>query len=218
MPGVLDGVLAEAPLHTRIVVVRVCTGHDPIRPALALNKEIDLRFVVGYTPLEFRDTLHALAEGTIDASAIVTGRVGLAGVPDAFTALADPETHAKVLIDPSTDADQVTIVDAATRSTPSAAGATRETARPIRRRLPQQEADASPSAVSAVARILRAIDRDRARRGALRARDRRPRVRHRGVLRPVRRPGRSPRPDHSGGGAARSGVSQLGDRLIGLSS
>lgn len=101
LPGILDSILAAAPIHSRVVVVGVCMGTDTIRPALAVNKELDLRFVVGYTPLEFRDTLHALADGTIAASPIVTGRVGLSGVADAFTALADPDTHAKVLIDPT---------------------------------------------------------------------------------------------------------------------
>ena len=101
VPGMIDGILASAPLHTRVVVVGVCMGADAIRPSLAINKELDLRFVVGYTPLEFRDTLHALADGKLDAAALVTGRVGLTGVDGAFTALADPEAHAKVLIDPS---------------------------------------------------------------------------------------------------------------------
>ena len=31
---------------------------------------------------------------------LITGTVGLDGVAAAFTALADPETHAKILIDP----------------------------------------------------------------------------------------------------------------------
>jgi threonine dehydrogenase-like Zn-dependent dehydrogenase len=100
MPGMIDGILADAPLHARVVVVGVCMGRDALRPSLAVNKEIDLRFVVGYTPLEFRDTLHALAEGRLDAAPIVTGRVGLAGVEGAFAVLGDPEAHAKILIDP----------------------------------------------------------------------------------------------------------------------
>ena len=50
------------------------------RPAMAINKEIDLRFVLGYTPLEFRDTLHMLAEGELDPRPLVTGTVGLDGV------------------------------------------------------------------------------------------------------------------------------------------
>ncbi len=73
---------------------------DAIRPVMAINKEVDLRFVVGYTPLEFRDTLHTLADGKVKAAPIVTGSVGLDGVASAFDALGDPETHAKILIDP----------------------------------------------------------------------------------------------------------------------
>ena len=87
-----------------MVVVGVCMGGDAFRPSMAINKEIDLRFVLGYTPLEFRDTLHALADGKVDASALVTGTVGLDGVSAAFTALGDPETHAKILIDPASSA------------------------------------------------------------------------------------------------------------------
>ncbi len=71
---------------------------------MAINKEIDLRFVVSYTPLEFRDTLQMLAEGKVDPSGMVTGVVGLDGVEAAFGALADPETHAKILIDPASRA------------------------------------------------------------------------------------------------------------------
>ncbi|WP_326674384.1 zinc-binding dehydrogenase [Streptomyces sp. NBC_01257] len=105
--GMLDGVMAAAPLHSRVVVVGVCMGSDTIRPSLAVNKELDLRFVVGYTPLEFRDTLHALADGTLDASHLVTGKVGLAGVAHAFTALADPDIHAKILIDPALESPDI---------------------------------------------------------------------------------------------------------------
>ncbi|MEV7405612.1 zinc-binding dehydrogenase [Streptomyces sp. NPDC091267] len=109
VPGMIDGILAAAPLHSRVVVVGVCMGPDSFRPALAVNKELDLRFVVGYTPLEFRNTLHALADGTLNASHLVTGRVGLAGVAAAFTTLADPGVHAKILVDPSIEADGIQV-------------------------------------------------------------------------------------------------------------
>ena len=78
VPGIIDGIIASAPLFSRVVVVGVCMGADRIRPAMAINKEIDLRFVVGYTPLEFRDTLHMLAEGKVNRRPVVTGVVGLA--------------------------------------------------------------------------------------------------------------------------------------------
>ena len=106
-PGLIDAVIAGAPLFSRVVVVGVCMGADTFRPALAINKETDLRFVVGYTPLEFRDTLHALANGTIDASPLLTGVVGLSGVAGAFEALAQPQAQAKILIDPSREGDDL---------------------------------------------------------------------------------------------------------------
>jgi threonine dehydrogenase-like Zn-dependent dehydrogenase len=77
---------------------------DRFRPAMAINKEVDLRFVLGYTPLEFRDALHLLADGKVDAAPMITGVVGLDGVATAFDALADPEVHAKILIDPRSTA------------------------------------------------------------------------------------------------------------------
>ena len=103
VPGMIEGIAANAPLASRVVVAGVCMEPDRFRPALAGIKEIDLRFVFGYTPLEFRDTLHLLADGKIDASPLVTGTVGLDGVAAAFSALGDPERHAKILIDPRSD-------------------------------------------------------------------------------------------------------------------
>jgi threonine dehydrogenase-like Zn-dependent dehydrogenase len=104
VPGVIESIIAGAPLFSRAVVVGVCVGEDRFTPAMAINKEIDLRFVIGYTPLEFRDTLHMLAEGKVDPRPLITGEVGLDGVEAAFAALADPEQHAKILIDPRSSA------------------------------------------------------------------------------------------------------------------
>ena len=104
VPGIIESILEGAPLFSRVVVVGVCVGPDTITPAMAINKEIDLRFVIGYTPLEFRDTLRMLAEGKVDPRPLLTGEVGLDGVDAAFTALGDPEAHAKILIDPRSTA------------------------------------------------------------------------------------------------------------------
>ncbi len=100
VPGMINQVITHAPIGSRVVVVGVCMGNDRIRPSIGINKEIDLRFVLGYTPDEFRAALHLLAEGKVDPSPLVTGRVGLGGVAAAFDALADPEAHAKILVDP----------------------------------------------------------------------------------------------------------------------
>jgi threonine dehydrogenase-like Zn-dependent dehydrogenase len=106
VPGVIESIIDGAPMFSRVVVVGVCVGTDSFTPAMAINKEIDLRFVVAYTPLEFRDTLQMLAEGKVDPSPLLTGTVGLEGVDAAFAALGDPETHAKILIDPRSAASE----------------------------------------------------------------------------------------------------------------
>jgi threonine dehydrogenase-like Zn-dependent dehydrogenase len=107
VPGVIDSIIEGAPLFSRVVVAGVCVGPDRITPAMAINKEIDLRFVFGYTPLEFRDTLHMLAEGKVDPRPLITGTVGLEGIDAAFSTLADPGAHAKILIDPALSSSSV---------------------------------------------------------------------------------------------------------------
>jgi threonine dehydrogenase-like Zn-dependent dehydrogenase len=79
---------------------------DQVQPFIAINKEIEIRFCLGYTPAEFHDTLHMLADGKVRPEPLITGSVGLAGVDAAFKALGDPEVHAKILVDPSSDATQ----------------------------------------------------------------------------------------------------------------
>jgi threonine dehydrogenase-like Zn-dependent dehydrogenase len=106
VPGVIESIIGGAPLFSRIVVVGVVVGVDQITPAMANNKEIDLRFAFAYTPLEFRDTLHMLADGKVDPRPLITGTVGLHGVGAAFDALGDPEVHAKILIDPRSGATE----------------------------------------------------------------------------------------------------------------
>jgi threonine dehydrogenase-like Zn-dependent dehydrogenase len=49
-PGVIDQIVSSAPLLSRIVVVGVCVGPDTFVPAMAINKEVDLRFVLAYNP------------------------------------------------------------------------------------------------------------------------------------------------------------------------
>ncbi|HYR95513.1 MAG TPA: zinc-binding dehydrogenase [Candidatus Binatus sp.] len=100
VPGLLDALMRDAPREARVVVAGVCMEDDRIRPMLGINKELTVQFVLGYTPLEFADTLRDIAEGRIPVAPLVTGRVGVDGVPGAFKALAHPDTHAKILVEP----------------------------------------------------------------------------------------------------------------------
>ena len=100
VPGLLHDVMREAPRDARIVVVGVCMEDDRIRPMIGINKELSLQFVLGYAPDEFAETLGHLAEGRIAVAPLVTGRVGIDGVPGAFEELARPAAHAKILVEP----------------------------------------------------------------------------------------------------------------------
>jgi len=100
VPGMLQTLMRDAPLGSRIVVVGVCMEDDRIKPAIGINKELSLQFVLGYTPEEFAGTLQYIAEGRIDVAPLVTGHVALDKVPAAFEELANPEQHAKILVEP----------------------------------------------------------------------------------------------------------------------
>jgi threonine dehydrogenase-like Zn-dependent dehydrogenase len=100
VPGMIDSVMAAAPANTRIVVVGVCMERDQIEPMLGTNKELNIQFVLGYSGEEFKTTLRNLVEGRINGDPLITGKVGIEGVAGAFEALASPEQHAKILVEP----------------------------------------------------------------------------------------------------------------------
>jgi len=100
VPGIIDDVLLRARPGTRLVVAGVCMQPDTVHPFFAIAKEINVQFVLAYSPEEFADSLRALAEGDIDVTPLITGEVGLDGVGAAFDDLADPERHCKILVTP----------------------------------------------------------------------------------------------------------------------
>ena len=100
VPGIIDDILLRARPGTRLIVAGVCMQADTVHPFFAIAKEINVQFVLAYTPDEFTDSLRALAEGEIDVTPLITGEVDLDGVGQAFDDLADPERHCKVLVTP----------------------------------------------------------------------------------------------------------------------
>jgi threonine dehydrogenase-like Zn-dependent dehydrogenase len=98
--GIIEQIMLNAPRHARIVVAGVCMDRDRFEPMFGINKELSLQFVLGYTADEFVATLRNLGEGKIAAEAMITGKVGVEGVAQAFEELASPMHHAKILIEP----------------------------------------------------------------------------------------------------------------------
>lgn len=100
VPGVIQQMMEGAPANARIVVVGVSMQTDSFEPFFGILKHTNLQFVLAYTAAEFAETLDHIAAGRLNVAPLVTGRVGLEGVADAFRDLASPEKHAKVLIEP----------------------------------------------------------------------------------------------------------------------
>ena len=99
--GTIALLMKEAPARgARLVIVGVCMQEDTIVPMAGIEKEIQLQFVLGYTPQEYAETLDAITDGGIQPGPIVTGRVGLDGVAGAFETLGDPEEHCKIMVTP----------------------------------------------------------------------------------------------------------------------
>ncbi len=98
--GILGTLMHTMPFNSRIQVLAAPFGDEAIIPVVGQFRRIAINF--GHGPYEnaYDITLQRLADGEIDAEAIITGRVGLGGVADAFTALRDPDEHVKILVLP----------------------------------------------------------------------------------------------------------------------
>ena len=100
IPGLIQQVFEGAPRDARIVVVGVCMETDRSEPMLGIMKELNVQYVLGYTPEEFAHSLRLIAEGEVDAAALVTASVGIDGVAQAFADLVNPERHTKIIVEP----------------------------------------------------------------------------------------------------------------------
>lgn len=100
VPGMLRQVMEGAPAGAEITVVGACMEPDVIEPMFGIYKALSLRFALAYSGKEFATVLNLLADGEINASALVTDRIGLAEAPGAFDALAKPGDQAKIIVEP----------------------------------------------------------------------------------------------------------------------
>jgi threonine dehydrogenase-like Zn-dependent dehydrogenase len=100
VPGMIEQAMRMAPKDARILVVGACMQEDRIHPMLGIGRELNIQFALAYTPAEFGEALTAIADGKVDLSPWLTGKVGVDGVPQAFKDLGDPEQHAKILVVP----------------------------------------------------------------------------------------------------------------------
>jgi threonine dehydrogenase-like Zn-dependent dehydrogenase len=101
-PGMLQALAEAAPVGARIVVAGVCMESDRVEPLAFIVKEVELRFVFGYSREEFAKSLENLAEGRTGYPDIITGVVSLAETPDAFVRLQTDKRQIKIMVAPGT--------------------------------------------------------------------------------------------------------------------
>lgn len=100
VPGLINTAMREMPRDGKIVVVGLCMQTDHFEPTYGVVKELTLQFVVTYSPQEFRDAMHLIADGTVDLAPMITGRVALDDITTAFSDLSKPGAHTKILVKP----------------------------------------------------------------------------------------------------------------------
>jgi (R,R)-butanediol dehydrogenase/meso-butanediol dehydrogenase/diacetyl reductase len=100
VPGMIQSCIDLSRPKGTIVVVGVCMKPDEVIPIAAILKELKLQFVLGYVESDFARVLDYLGQGRIEADGMVTDRVTLDQLPDAFEALRRPDRQIKVMIRP----------------------------------------------------------------------------------------------------------------------
>ena len=100
VPGMIDEIMFNAPRDTKIIVTGLCMERDNMYPLFGLQKELNLQFALGYTGFEFGDTFRNIRRGKLRVQPLITGKVGLEGVPKAFLELGSPGNHGKILVEP----------------------------------------------------------------------------------------------------------------------
>jgi (R,R)-butanediol dehydrogenase / meso-butanediol dehydrogenase / diacetyl reductase len=97
------GALAEAVTYAqrlgRIALVGVCTEEDSFAPAIAMNKELDLRFSLGMSRGEVATAIAALESGRIAVAPMITHTMPLEDLPKAFASLKLATNQSKVMVE-----------------------------------------------------------------------------------------------------------------------
>lgn len=99
-PGTVDLAVSATGGGGQVVLLAVNITGDTVYPFTWVTKEVEIVPCLGYTRAEYTDAADLVASGAVDASAIVTRRVGLDGTAGAVRGLLDGAADGKVLVIP----------------------------------------------------------------------------------------------------------------------
>jgi len=99
-PGVVQSIAQIAPRGAKILSAGMCMAMDNYMPLVFGAKELTLQFCSYYRRQDYELTLAMLEAGRLDPLPMVTDRIPLEALPDAFERLRRPTTECKVIVQP----------------------------------------------------------------------------------------------------------------------
>lgn len=99
-PDVIHDISLVVDRGARIVGAGMCMTADNFMPLVFGAKELSIQFVSYYTRPNYQLTVDMLAAERIDPLPMITDRVSLDAMPEAFEALRNPSTECKVIVEP----------------------------------------------------------------------------------------------------------------------
>ena len=101
VPGMIRSCVDMSRARGTIVVVGVCMKEDTQVPLSAILKELKIQYVLGYQEQDFARVLAVLRSGRLKPAPMVTDRVALEALPEAFERLRQPGSQIKLMILPN---------------------------------------------------------------------------------------------------------------------
>ena len=99
-PGILAQAIGLARLRGTVVLMGLCWGPDSFVPAISVAKEVRIQPAAFYSKREFQVSIDAFEAGHAEPRSMITDRVSLDELPEAFEALRGRTTQCKVMVNP----------------------------------------------------------------------------------------------------------------------
>jgi len=100
VPGLLKQIIGSVGFGARIVMGGYCLEPEELMVFSAQNKRLTILFAAGEEKQDMELALRSIADGTIDVSSWLGGRIGLTGVADALAAMSNPSAPIRTVVDP----------------------------------------------------------------------------------------------------------------------
>lgn len=99
-PGMLQRIVEAAPFDGRVVMGGYCMEEEHLFVFAAQNKRLNVQFAGGEEPQDMALALRAIADGSIDITPWLGGRIGLGGVAQAIAEMSGPSAPVRTVVDP----------------------------------------------------------------------------------------------------------------------